>query len=499
MRRLFDAAGGAWLIGHQYSGKDAQSDDPVADVPGARDTFSNEADWGHHVLRVDRALRGSGCPMTSPRAAQGRPRPGRPDSARVLRVIALQYNPDTLTRTLQVQASGTEGGDRSQALRLKGAAVETIKLEAEIDATDRLEDPDATRDTVEPRHPPAARRAGDARCTRRPTHLQRNDALAGSGVARGAAARGAAHALRLEQAAGRAGAGHRPVDHRGGVRRRRSTRSGPRSASACGSCRSTTSASTTAAAPCSWATCGTKEGLAGRRRARAPSAALGIERRRRRCADPLQALLDAGAVPTTPLPADEPLRRHRRRRTATRATVRTRRSPYLRRRLVPAPGPLRAALRGPRGRRATAATTWSPPPPRRRRAVVAARRRQRRDRPARADRRRPDRAADHAAARRASPGRDVRWRMPDRSRPGPAPAARRARPSPLPAPQVVIDAVQEVKVESGSGETPERVRAHLHALEPLAAADAVPAHRRVEHPDPAGRDRGDGGRRRRPC
>jgi hypothetical protein len=37
-----------------------------------------------------------------------------------------------------VQGAG-EGGDRSEALRLKGPAVETIKLEAEIDATDEME------------------------------------------------------------------------------------------------------------------------------------------------------------------------------------------------------------------------------------------------------------------------------------------------------------------------------------------------------------------------
>lgn len=53
-------------------------------------------------------------------------------------VILFQYNPDTLTRTLQAQTSG-EGGDRSEALRLKGAPVETIKLDIEIDATDQLE------------------------------------------------------------------------------------------------------------------------------------------------------------------------------------------------------------------------------------------------------------------------------------------------------------------------------------------------------------------------
>jgi hypothetical protein len=59
----------------------------------------------------------------------------------VRRVIVLQYSPDTLSRSFQVQAIG-ESGDRTEALRLKGAPVETIKLEAEIDATDQLEFPD---------------------------------------------------------------------------------------------------------------------------------------------------------------------------------------------------------------------------------------------------------------------------------------------------------------------------------------------------------------------
>jgi hypothetical protein len=63
-------------------------------------------------------------------------------TAAVRRVIVLQYSPDTLSRTLQVQGVGAESGDRSEALRLKGAPVETIKLEAEIDATDQLEFPD---------------------------------------------------------------------------------------------------------------------------------------------------------------------------------------------------------------------------------------------------------------------------------------------------------------------------------------------------------------------
>lgn len=62
-----------------------------------------------------------------------------PMTGAVLRIIALQYNPDTMTRTLQVKGTGADAGDRSEALRLKGPAVETIKLEAEIDATDALE------------------------------------------------------------------------------------------------------------------------------------------------------------------------------------------------------------------------------------------------------------------------------------------------------------------------------------------------------------------------
>ena len=60
----------------------------------------------------------------------------------VQRIIALQYNPDTLTRSLQVQGAGSDTPDRSEVLRLKGPPVETIKLEAEIDASDQLELPD---------------------------------------------------------------------------------------------------------------------------------------------------------------------------------------------------------------------------------------------------------------------------------------------------------------------------------------------------------------------
>lgn len=69
-----------------------------------------------------------------------------PETAAVLRTIALQYNPDTLSRSLQPQtASGT---DRSEALRLKGPPIETIKLDAEIDATDQLERGDSAAASV---------------------------------------------------------------------------------------------------------------------------------------------------------------------------------------------------------------------------------------------------------------------------------------------------------------------------------------------------------------
>jgi hypothetical protein len=64
-----------------------------------------------------------------------------PRSSAVRRVISLQYNPDTLSRTLQTQSvsAASEGGNRSEALRLKGPPIETIKLDAEIDATDQME------------------------------------------------------------------------------------------------------------------------------------------------------------------------------------------------------------------------------------------------------------------------------------------------------------------------------------------------------------------------
>jgi len=60
-------------------------------------------------------------------------------------VVVFQYNPDTMTRSLQASAAG--GGaqaNRAEATRLTGAPVESINLVVEIDATDQLETADPT-------------------------------------------------------------------------------------------------------------------------------------------------------------------------------------------------------------------------------------------------------------------------------------------------------------------------------------------------------------------
>lgn len=70
----------------------------------------------------------------------------------VASVILFQYNPVTMTRSLESQI-GTDGGSRSEVLRLKGAPKETITVEIEFDATDQLEkaDPKATSMGIYPR------------------------------------------------------------------------------------------------------------------------------------------------------------------------------------------------------------------------------------------------------------------------------------------------------------------------------------------------------------
>jgi hypothetical protein len=65
-----------------------------------------------------------------------------PNTSVVQTVIALQYNPDSLSRTLQIQSTaGGQDGVHVDAFRLRGPAVETLKIDAELDATDQLEFP----------------------------------------------------------------------------------------------------------------------------------------------------------------------------------------------------------------------------------------------------------------------------------------------------------------------------------------------------------------------
>jgi len=96
------------------------------------------------------------------------------------RIIALQYNPDSLSRTLQVQAIG-EAQDRSEAFRVKAPAVETLKIEVEIDLTDQLETQASNPSAVEcGLHPYLA--ALETIVYPSARQLASNDALARSGT-----------------------------------------------------------------------------------------------------------------------------------------------------------------------------------------------------------------------------------------------------------------------------------------------------------------------------
>ena len=78
----------------------------------------------------------------SPRMTKGGLARLDPAARRLIDVVMFQYNPDTVTRTLQPRAMTGEPGDRLEVLRLTGPPHETIKLEAELDAADGLEKPD---------------------------------------------------------------------------------------------------------------------------------------------------------------------------------------------------------------------------------------------------------------------------------------------------------------------------------------------------------------------
>lgn len=62
-------------------------------------------------------------------------------------VVLFQYNPETMTRTLQGRSTGAEG-DPSEAFRLTGPPTETISIDIELDATDQLEKPDENKNAT---------------------------------------------------------------------------------------------------------------------------------------------------------------------------------------------------------------------------------------------------------------------------------------------------------------------------------------------------------------
>lgn len=87
----------------------------------------------------------------SPRLQSGAILTFDPNTGVKLATIMLQYNPDSLTRSLKPQTVGDEP-DRTEILRLKGPPIETLKCDLEIDATDQLAaaDPTATSLGVQP-------------------------------------------------------------------------------------------------------------------------------------------------------------------------------------------------------------------------------------------------------------------------------------------------------------------------------------------------------------
>ncbi len=74
-----------------------------------------------------------------------------PNTGIPLNTIHLQYNPETIRRSLQPQSVGDQP-DRTEVLRLKGPPIETIHCDVEIDATDQLaaQDPTTMRVGIAP-------------------------------------------------------------------------------------------------------------------------------------------------------------------------------------------------------------------------------------------------------------------------------------------------------------------------------------------------------------
>src|ERR1019366_6371284 len=80
--------------------------------------------WILHKERVGYSV--STSPI-SPRLVKGGIVTLDPNTSAIRNVIALQYNPDSLSRSMQIQSTpGGQDGSRVDALRLRGPAVETL-------------------------------------------------------------------------------------------------------------------------------------------------------------------------------------------------------------------------------------------------------------------------------------------------------------------------------------------------------------------------------------
>ena len=65
----------------------------------------------------------------------------------VASVIVFQYNPETVSRSVRPQGATGEGS-KAESMRLKGAPIETISMDLEIDATDQLDAGDSTAENL---------------------------------------------------------------------------------------------------------------------------------------------------------------------------------------------------------------------------------------------------------------------------------------------------------------------------------------------------------------
>jgi hypothetical protein len=90
-------------------------------------------------------------PDISPRLQKGAILSLDPTLGIPLGTISLQYNPESITRSLKPRTVGDQP-DRTEILRLTGPPIETIQVNVEIDATDRLAvgDPTALSFGIQP-------------------------------------------------------------------------------------------------------------------------------------------------------------------------------------------------------------------------------------------------------------------------------------------------------------------------------------------------------------